>query len=347
MTNLVIDDDRSADVDVVVPMYCPGEWLKACVDSVTASVDVSTAVWLVDDDPESRLGPLVASRWPTAHYLPTLENRGFAAACNRGIREGRARYVLTLNQDAAIDPDYIRRLVDLLDADVRIAAAGGILRHQSSPAARPDRTIDTAGIEFRRGRRAVDIGQGTPDIGQFSGVREVFGVCAAAALYRRTALDQTADSNGVFNERFFMHKEDVDLAWRLRRAGYRAVVDGSAHGYHARGVHRAPDVTGHGAAATTLRLARLLRQERAKSARVRDLAWRNQILMLIRNEHVQDLRRSYVDIALMLVAQTIVAFALDPIATVSGRVRLFRELPRTLRERRLGPGSRALPHWLP
>src|ERR671924_1039651 len=102
--------------------------------------------------------------------------------------------------------------------------------------------IDSVGLRMGRARRAADIGQGEPDDGRFDAWREVFGVSAAAALYRRAALEAVSDDGQIFDERFFMYKEDVDLAWRLRLRGYRAGVDGVAIGWHARGSSRvAPD----------------------------------------------------------------------------------------------------------
>ena len=87
---------------------------------------------------------------------------------------------------------------------------------------------------MRAGRRAIDIGQGSRDDSRFDGQREVFGVSAAAALYRRSALDAVSSDGQAFDEAFFMYKEDVDLAWRLRRAGYAACVASEAVAYHGR-----------------------------------------------------------------------------------------------------------------
>jgi len=343
----MVTPTRKPLVDVVIPLYRPGPWLAPCVDSVLASRDAHPVIWLVDDNPESDLADLVTRRWKSVNYLPAIKNVGFAASCNRGIQAGRTQYVLMLNQDARIEPDYVTRLVGLLDSDPGLAAAGGVLYHQENPATPPGGTIDTAGFEFRRGRRPVDIGQGDRDTGQYEGVREVFGVNAAAALYRREALEAVADSHGVFDERFFMHKEDIDLAWRLRRAGFRAAIDGAARGYHARGVHRAPDVAGRTPAALVRRFAGLLSQERAKSPSLRRLAWRNQVLMLIKNERADDLQRSALAISTHLVAQTLVSFVLSPISTLFGRLAVLRALPGALNERRHQTGAARLHDWLP
>jgi GT2 family glycosyltransferase len=334
-------------VDVVVPLFRPGPWLRANLDSIREQRGISFHVWLIDDDPASDLRAAIAAEWPDFTYVRSSQNSGFARACNRGLSFGSAPFVLVVNQDSRLEPGYLAQASRALIEDPSLAAAGGLLLRQNDPESPPDGTIDTAGIAFRRGRRAVDIGQGEVDIGQYSGRREVFGVCAAAAVYRRSALSEVADANGVFDERFFMYKEDVDLAWRLRRAGYRAVVHDAMRGYHARGARPATDVTGRGSRAALQRVVAIIRQETAKDPAVRRRAFRNQILMIVKNESLPDLSRSFWDIVVFLTAQTLIAVVLDPLGSVLGRVELLARLPHALQSRRGRLVLADLRHWLP
>ena len=335
------------NVDVVVPLFRPGPWLRVSLDSIRAQREVSSRVWLIDDDPTSDIGAAIAAEWPDFTYIKSSQNFGFARACNRGLAFGSAPFVLVVNQDTRLEPDYTAHATRALLEDPSLGAVGGLLLRQNDAESPPDGTIDTAGIAFRRGRRAVDVGQGDVDTGQYADRREVFGVCAAAAVYRRSALMEVADSNGVFDERFFMHKEDVDLAWRLRRAGYRAVVHDEARGYHARGVRRATDVTGSGARAAWQRVVAVIRQETAKDSALRQRAFRNHVLMLIKNESLHDLSRSFWEIVAVLTVQTLIAVMLDPVGSVFGRVELLMRLPHALQSRRGHQVIADLRHWLP
>ena len=337
-------------VDVVVPVFKPGEWLVASLDSVAAACGVRPRLWIVDDDPLTPLDDrLVSARWPGARVIHMASNSGFAAACNRGIQAGDCEYVLVLNQDARLEPDYLRRLINRLDSDSSLAVVGGKLLHQQEPSVPPDGLIDTCGIEMRRGRRPVDMAQGDVDDGRPGEWREVFGVCAAAALYRRAALQQVATERQVFAEAFFMHKEDVDLAWRLRSAGYRAGVDTSAIGYHARGVRRATDVTGFGARDWLERAKRLAAQERAKTPLLRRRLWRNQVLLLLLNERPEDFVRSFSDLLVYQALQTGIGFVLDPIGTIASRLGIVRDFPYaiSMRRQRRQQGRQSLREWLP
>jgi GT2 family glycosyltransferase len=97
-------------------------------------------------------------------------------------------------------------------------------------------TLDSAGQELARSRRPLDRGYGEPDRGQYGSDEEVFGACGAAALYRRAMLDAIADPGGeIFDESFFAFYEDLDVAWRARKLGWRSVYRAAAIAHHARG----------------------------------------------------------------------------------------------------------------
>lgn len=316
-------------VDVVIALFRPGSWIEACLESVAAQHGVQPHLILVDDDPGEPLAARLAAAYGgDAEAIETRRNRGFAAATNSGISAGRSPLVLCLNQDARLAHDYLERLVARFKSDDHLAAVSGKLLHVAAPGDPPDGLIDSAGIGFRRGRRGTDIGQGAVDDGRFDGWREVFGVSAAAALYRRDALQRVARGGRVFDERFVMYKEDVDLAWRLRRAGYAAGVDGTAIALHGRGVGRPPRVS-----APLAFLRRLWIQERGKGSRARRLAWRNQMLMQIENESVASLGQALPWLFAVQAAHAAFDLALDPIGGLTNRARMLVEAVDHMRSR--------------
>jgi GT2 family glycosyltransferase len=327
------------DVDVVIALYRPGAWIDGCLASVRAQQDVWVRTILVDDDPASPLAESLASTMPDAIAIASTRNRGFAAATNAGIAAGSAPFVLCLNQDARLAPDYLARLIPLFRSTPRLGAAAGKLLQLSSPTGAADGTIDSAGLMMQSGRRAIDVGQGQLDRAQFDGRTEVFGVSAAAGLYRRAALDAVSNAGAVFDESFFMYKEDVDLAWRLRRAGFIAWVDGEAIGYHGRSAGRQP-VRGGVAG-----LLALWAQERAKPRRVRQLSWRNQMLLIIKNEGRDSIGAALLPLSLVQVMHGCADLVLDPIGGLVNRLRLITLIPHALR-RRDGRFSADLGRWL-
>lgn len=158
------------------------------------------------------------------------ENRGFAAAVNQGIAAARGEFVLLCNPDAFLEPDYISRVVQALDAaGEEYGMATGKLLSAIDPT-----VIDSKGIRMTRTGRHLDIDQGCAD--SVDGVAEVFGVSGAAAVYRMSFLKDVAIDGQPFDEDFFTYREDADIAWRGRLFGWRALYVPSAIAHHVRTV---------------------------------------------------------------------------------------------------------------
>lgn len=151
---------------------------------------------------------------PAARAIRNAANLGFAAANNQGIRASAAPLLATLNNDAWPEPGWLQALVEAADR----AGPAGMFASKivlNGPEAR----MDSAGIEVDRAGVAWNRRWGERDTAQESEPIEVFGPSAAAALYRRSMLDQI----GLFDEDLFAYYEDVDLAWRAQWAGWRCL----------------------------------------------------------------------------------------------------------------------------
>ena len=155
------------------------------------------------------------------------KNYGFAAGNNIGINYAftmtDVRYEVLLNNDTTIVPTGISALVRCAEA----AAQAGSFQAKMLSMDAPD-IIDALGISLIDLQGPCPVGNGHPDSGQFNSCREIFGVCAGAALYRRTMLEQT----GLFDEDFFAYYEDVDLALRACLLGWQALCVPEAIVYH-------------------------------------------------------------------------------------------------------------------
>ncbi len=167
---------------------------------------------------------------------------GFAAAVNLGIAASETPYVAVVNDDAVVAPGWLAALEAALDGAPDVAAAQGanLLDDGSGRA-------DGWGLAWNGWLQAVQLGRGEPMPRAAAPAREVFGVSATAALYRRVALDAVAGEPRkmgavlppavapppeVFDSRLVTYYEDVDLAWRLRRAGFRALSVPAARARH-------------------------------------------------------------------------------------------------------------------
>ncbi len=155
--------------------------------------------------------------------LRSPRNAGWGAGNNVGIRASEAPYVIVLNNDAVALPDFARELVAAAEADPRVGLVAAKVLNHGRPA-----VIDTVGHNLypdglNRGRGRLE-----QDLGQYDSVREALFPSGAAALYRRSMLDEV----GPFEESFFLYGDDAELGLRARLAGWRCAFNPRAIALH-------------------------------------------------------------------------------------------------------------------
>jgi GT2 family glycosyltransferase len=170
-------------------------------------------------------------RQPGVRVLRNPQNLGFARAVNQGLAASTCPLVLLCNLDCVLDPGYLAAAVLRLESDPKIGSVGGRLRQGPNPSS----PLDTAGHLLHRSGWVANRGRGESGAGRYLVAEEVFGVSAAAALYRRQMLDDIAIGGEVFCEAFFAYLEDVDLDWRARWRGWRCYYEPAATASHRRG----------------------------------------------------------------------------------------------------------------
>lgn len=212
----MIHADDSPRASILIVAYQSGAHLERCLAALDAQTwrDFEAVLW----DNASTDGAVdeVAPR-PWLRIERSEENLGFAAGNNRAAALARGEYLVTLNPDTTAESEWLAALIAAAD---RHPEAGSIASVQLDAAA-PE-LLDGLGDPYTVFGAAWRGGKGRPVLAVVEG--EVFGACAAAALYRRDAFEAV----GGFCERFFCYYEDVDLALRLRLSGWRTIVTPSA-----------------------------------------------------------------------------------------------------------------------
>jgi GT2 family glycosyltransferase len=173
------------------------------------------------------------------HRLET--NFGFAGGQDFLWQRHDAEYVQLLNQDAFLEPGYLERVLGHLESHPDCASASGrILRwdfeRRDQTEGGRTKTIDSLGLEKRWTGAVRDIGSGQTD--DSSAVAKpplaVFGVSGCLPMYRRAAVLAASHDGALFDADYVSYKEDVDLAYRLEAAGWRAAIVPDAIAYHRR-----------------------------------------------------------------------------------------------------------------
>lgn len=178
---------------------------------------------MVDDGSTDDSIAWLRSHWPSVRIVSLPTNRGVTAAINVCLRSGRGQYVALLNNDMELDPNILRELTRALmeHPDAAVAAAKLLNFYDRDVIDGAGDTYDWTGEAHRRG-------QGERDVGQYDDARTIFGACAGAAVYRRTALDAV----GFFDEGFYAIDEDVDWSFRAQLLGFSCRYVPTAVAYH-------------------------------------------------------------------------------------------------------------------
>lgn len=160
-------------------------------------------------------------------------NLGYSAAHNQAIAMTSSDYILTLNPDVILQPDFLEQLANTLDADPALGSASGCLLRINQMADVP-RVIDSCGLYLTRSRRQRLWMEGKPVEARPLQRTGILGPDGAAAFYRRDMLMDVAVDGEIFDEDYFMHKEDVDLCWRANLYGWKSVYVPEAVAHHIR-----------------------------------------------------------------------------------------------------------------
>jgi GT2 family glycosyltransferase len=167
----------------------------------------------------------IARRFPLVRLMALNENTGFARGNNLAIEAAskESEWIALVNPDAFAEPRWLETLLLAAKSNPGFDAFGSKLVNAADPT-----LLDGAGDAYHMSGLVWRKGHGMPVSAAMENACEVFSPCAAAALYRRSALREV----GGFDEDYFCYVEDVDLGFRLRLAGYRCLYVPQSVAHH-------------------------------------------------------------------------------------------------------------------
>jgi len=204
-------------VNVIVLNWNNYEDTKKCLESLQQATYPNLKVIVVDNASADESGKRLQAEFPHFRFIFNEKNLGFARGCNVGIRaalkDETCAYVLLLNNDAVVTPNFLEKAVEAAERDTLIGLVGGkILKFPES------RTIWYAGgyVDQWRGQ-AVPRGFSELDHGQYDQPEEVGFVTGALMLIRREVLEEV----GLLPEDYFFGVEEWDYCLSVKRSGYK------------------------------------------------------------------------------------------------------------------------------
>ncbi|HXN40048.1 MAG TPA: glycosyltransferase family 2 protein [Solirubrobacteraceae bacterium] len=213
----------SVVLTVAIPTYNGRGLLEVVLPSLASQRFRDFDVVVVDDGSTDGTAEWLAAQWPDVEVV-VQENQGVTAALNACLRAGADTELVALfNSDVELDPDCLGELV------------GALREHPEAGSASPKLldferrdVIDGAGDVLKWAGHGHRRGHGERDRGQYDRPQAIFGPCAGAAVYRRSAIEVVGDFDADFHAFF----EDVDWALRAQLAGLQCRYVPSARVYH-------------------------------------------------------------------------------------------------------------------
>jgi len=228
------------DLAIVIVNYNVCDLLRDCLKSVYASTDLTFEVCVVDNASPDDSASMVAREFPQVHLIRNMQNMGYAAANNLGLRyfgftdqragigeqgAGLPRYALLLNPDTVVPPGAFAQLIKLMDDHPDFGVSGPkLVRLDGSLDLACRRGFPSVEVSFWRLTKLSKIFPRSKRFGRYNMTyldpdqpAEIDAVVGAFMLVRREAIAQT----GLLDEIFWMYGEDLDWAYRIKQRGWK------------------------------------------------------------------------------------------------------------------------------
>jgi GT2 family glycosyltransferase len=245
-------------LSIVIVAYKSRGEIGPCLASLPRELNGRTVeVVVVDNSPGDGAGERVRRDFPGVDYVPAPQNLGFGRANNLGYARTRGEFVLFLNPDTLSHAGALRHCLERLNGDAQIGLISPRLElADGSLDLACRRSIPTLWDGFCR---AAGLAAAFPRVALFngynlthlpaSGTYAVGAINGAFMLGPRRLFTEIAPDGRVFDERFFMYGDDLDLCIRVARAGWKIVYDGRVAITHLKGLSVAKD---HGAMSSAI-----------------------------------------------------------------------------------------------
>jgi GT2 family glycosyltransferase len=320
-------------VSVTIVTWNSARFVRRCLETIRRQDHPHLEIIVVDNDSRDGTRAILRRSDAPTTVLFNAVNRGFAAGQNQAIAAASGEVVLVLNPDTLLPPAFVGNGL----AGFNLAAAVGMVAPKllrttdAFELPRPGQArIDSSGIYLTASLRHFDRGAGEPDHGQYEEREHVFGPSGAAAFYRRQLVEQVKVGGEFFDEMFFAYREDADVAWRARLAGWECLYWPAAVAYHFR--HARPELG------------------RRLSPEINRHSVKNRFLMRIKNTTPELYARVLVPATLRDLV-VLAGVVLVERQSIPGIVQVLRHLPRVWRARReiqarRRPGLVPLEQWV-
>lgn len=228
------------ELSIIVVNYNVKYFLQVCLESLhAASAGLNSEIIVVDNASSDGSIEMISNQFPSVKLIRNTKNCGFGRACNQALKIAEGRYILFVNPDTLVGESLLSDAIGVFQNDDKIGAVGVCLLDGNGQVLRESkRSIPTLWSAFTKFSGLSEVfrhsaffnGYYAPEL-QYHDSGDIEVLPGAFMLIRKHVLDKLDG----FDPRFFMYAEDIDLSYRITRAGYRIRYDGSLHVIHFKG----------------------------------------------------------------------------------------------------------------
>ncbi|MDO8461064.1 MAG: glycosyltransferase family 2 protein [bacterium] len=220
-------------VTIVVLNFNGLEYTTKCLKSLTQTKYSNFEIIVGDNGSDKNEAKILAKKFNSKkiHFIRFSKNLGFSGGNNKILRTIRNKYVVLLNNDVVVPPQWLSPLVKIMEKDKSIAVVQPKILWMRNKkffdyAGASGGFIDILGYPFTRGRIFNTLEK---DEGQYNSICDIFWASGAAMMIRTSVLEKT----GLFDEIFFNYMEEIDLCFRIHQLGFRIICEPTSVIYHA------------------------------------------------------------------------------------------------------------------
>ncbi len=218
-------------VSIIVLNYNGLEYSRNCLKSLLGTRYKNFRIYLIDNGSEINEAKILKKEFKNKkiHFTRFPQNLGFVEGTNQAVKNISSKYIVFLNNDTLVKPDWLLPMVKEMESDKNIGACQPkILSLNASVfdyAGASGGFLDKYGYPFTRGRIFFS---SEKDKGQYDQKTEIFWASGVALMTRKEYFIKS----GMFDPIYFLYMEEIDFCWRLKNLGFKIFVIPSSTVYH-------------------------------------------------------------------------------------------------------------------
>ena len=207
-------------VDIIICVKNNKEIISKCLESVKKQRYKNINCMVLDDNSTDGTCDLIKKKYKFVTCI-TLSGKGPSFNRNEGIKKSGGKYIITMDSDAILNRDWVKKMVLFMEKNIGIGIASGKILYENS------NKINIAGGGMGKSGIVCHLGEGK-NKNEETKIKKVIYLCSASMIIRRKILKKI----GLFDPEYFYGYEDLDLCWRANLAGFEVIYYPFAESYH-------------------------------------------------------------------------------------------------------------------